>query len=149
MSERRAERYFLRQKAAMVRCFGTDPMTDDVIDIYGRATFGKRWGGVGDQRAKIGPGKFYIINTSWSPKSPGVHWVAVSTTKSSIYGHDTFARDMNVLMRRLLRKNGVAAFTAQADRSDAEQVDGNLCGQMALAWLHTVKALGIRAALQV
>ena len=151
--EKAAEGLFWKYVNSLRRIFGDGPLSSEDIDMYGREAFGKAWGGVSDQNIKLKPGKLYVVNTSHSPKSPGVHWVAVAVSKSGVvHLYDSFARNGSALMPKLranIRKTGAGLDFVEADRSDAEQVDGALCGNLSLSFLSVVRDLGLKAALLI
>jgi hypothetical protein len=151
--EKAAEGLFWKYVNALVKRFGNGPLSSDDIDSYGHEAFGARYGGVDDQHIKLKPGKLYVVNTSFSPKSPGVHWVAVAVSKAGVvHLYDSFARNGSALMPKLranVQKTGSGRHFSESDRTDAEQVDGALCGHMSLSWLSVVRDLGVRDALLI
>ena len=149
--EHTAEDLFRRRKRRLIDHFGRRPLDDAEIDNYGRQAFGARWGGVGLQsEVVLRPGRLYVVNTAFSPKSPGVHWVAIAVGRTSVpYGFDSYARKGNRLLHVLRNRHGRPEIL-DADLADAEQRgDSAICGHSALAWLEVVQELGIRAALLV
>lgn len=153
-AEQKAEGLFHRYKAAIIARFGRGPLSDTQIDEYGREAFGPVWGGVGDQRLTLEPGRYYVVNTSYSPKSRGEHWVAIATSRAGIvHLFDSFARNGSHLMPKLaagIRKKGAGRHFIESDRTDAEQRGASaVCGHLSLAWLSVVRDLGIRAALRI
>ena len=153
--EKVAEDLFRRRKRRLINHFGRRPLDDAEIDNYGRQAFGARWGGVGLQsEVVLRPGRLYVVNTAYSPKSPGVHWVAVAVGRTGIpYAFDSYARKGNHLLHVLRGRHGNNTSgdkILDSDRADAEQRgDSAICGHSALAWLEVVVELGIRAAILV
>jgi hypothetical protein len=152
--EKAVEALFRKYKDALIRLFGRGALSSEQIDEYGRDAFGAAWGGVGDQQLTLKPGRYYIVNTSYSPKSRGEHWVAIVTSRSGVvHLYDSFARNGSHLMPKLaagIRKKGAGRHFIEADRSDAEQRGSSaICGHSALAFLSVARDLGIRAALLI
>jgi hypothetical protein len=139
--EQQAEALFRKTKAVIIRRQGRGPMSDTAIDEEGRSLFGARWGGVGDQTMKLAPAHYYVINTSYSPKSKGVHWVAVVVGRTGVvHLYDSYARNgahlLSTLATRIRKKGGSGRAFTESDTSDREQMDGSaVCGQLSLASL--------------
>jgi hypothetical protein len=153
--EHAAETLFRKVKAAIIRRRGRGPLSDTVIDEEGGALFGARWGGVHDQNTTLQPGKYYVINTSYSPKSPGVHWVAVVVSKAGVvHMYDSYARNgahlLSTLARRIRKSGGSGRSFVESETSDREQMNGSaVCGHLSLAFLVVVRDLGLREALLI
>ena len=154
-AEKKAETLFRSYKAALIKRFGRGPLSSEQLDEYGREAFGSMWGGWGDQRLNLKPDRYYVVNTSYAPKSRGIHWVAVVTSRAGIvHLFDSFARNGSQLMPKLAagirKKGGSGGHFTEADRSDAEQRDSSaVCGHNALSFLCVVRDLGVRAALKI
>ena len=153
--EKAAEALFNKYKAAIIQHFGRGPLSSEQIDAYGKEAFGSMWGGTGDQALTLKPNRFYVVNTSYAPKSRGIHWVAVVTSRAGIvHLFDSFARNGSQLMPKLAagirKKGGSGGHFTEADRSDAEQRGSSaVCGHNALSFLCVVRDLGVRAALKI
>ena len=152
-AESKALAHFRKYKRAIIRLVGHEnAMYGDQIDALGRELFGRRWGGVtnqGDWRpTRRSGGTFYIVNTAHSTRSPGVHWVGLYVTPAGVpYAYDSFGRNP----RRLLHKVGKTARRAGhallGTDPDAEQPEGSeICGALSIAWLLSVRDLGVRMA---
>ena len=155
-AEKEAESLFRKVKAALIRRLGRGPLSSATIDSEGRALFGSRYGGSGDQtRIKLEPDRFYIVNTSYTRNSPGFHWVAIAVSRTGIiYMYDSYARSgariMSRLVSRIHKKGGTGRHVSTSDPSDKEQlVNSAVCGHLSLAWLIVVRALGLRQALLI
>jgi hypothetical protein len=153
--EKAAEALFNKYKTAIIQHYGRGPLSSEQLDAYGREAFGAMWGGWGDQRLTLKPGRYYVVNTSYAPKSRGVHWVAVVTSRAGVvHLFDSFARNGSHIMPKLAagirKKGGSGGHFTEADRSDAEQRGSSaVCGHSALAFLCVVRDLGVRAALKI
>ena len=152
--EQDAEARFRTYKDALIRIYGRGPLDSDQIDEFGIEAFGGSWRGVsGQERVKtpMKPG-YYIVNTSRTAKSPGVHWVGLYVTSAGqAYTYDSFARSGAKMLSELggRRKKGSGAFV-DSDRKDAEQRGASaVCGHLSLAWLLVVRDLGIRSAILI
>ena len=147
-SEQDAEALFRGYRDHLIDRLGRGPMAADMIDLIGRTEFKGQWRGVGGQddfKVPLRPG-YHIINSSYTPNSPGYHWVAVYVTEAAhVYTFDSFGRSGASILANLKRR-GKAAFR-DSDRSDAEQRGASaVCGQLSLAWLLTVRDIGIKKA---
>jgi hypothetical protein len=147
--EERATARFCAYRDELVRRLGRGPLDSDEIDRVGRREFGPRWGGVGRQGHRLRPGLFFVVNTAWSMRSPGSHWMAVySDLGGRHHVYDSFARSGRAMLWKTMRANRWSE-VLDSDRSDAEQRAGSLCGHMALAWLLTLRDLGVDAAMTI
>jgi hypothetical protein len=150
VTEARVMRVFRAHRDRLLRELGRQALYGDQIDAVGRREFGQRWGGVSDQSGwRPHKNRFYVVNTARTPTSPGVHWVAIYVSPagtSTIY--DSFGRDPRKLMWTAVRaaKKG-GGHAVGTDPTDAEQRGASqVCGVLSLAWLLTVRDLGVRAA---
>ena len=146
--EQQAEERFRRYKKLLVSVFGRGPLIGEQIDAFGRAAFEGEWRGVGGQNdfiPSLRPG-YYVVNTSYTANSPGVHWTALYVTKAGKHHvYDSFARRGATILANL-KGRGSATFQ-DSDRSDAEQRgDSAVCGHLSIAWLMVVRDLGIKKA---
>ena len=150
--EKAATARFRTYRDELVRQLGRGPLDSTTIQRIGRENFGPKWGGVGRQGRRMRADKFYVENTAWSPRSPGVHWVAVYTDHSGRpYVYDSFAREGARLLHKTARVNRWGpGYVKNSDRSDAEQRGTSaICGHLSLAWLMTARDLGIQAAMSI
>jgi hypothetical protein len=151
--EQDAEARFKTYKDALIRIYGRGPLDSDQIGEFGIEAFGASWRGVSGQDAVKTPMKagYYIVNTSKTAKSPGVHWMGLYVTSAGAYTYDSFARSGAKMLSELggRRKKGSGAFV-DSDRKDAEQRGASaVCGHLSLAWLLVVRDLGIRSAILI
>ena len=154
-SELEAESLFRGFKRALIARFGRGPLDSEQIDTFGLAAFGEKWGGAMGQDAVPTPlprDKYYVVNTSRTPDSGGVHWMGLRVTASGApYVYDSFARSSAALLHEMngSRKKG-AGKLVDSDRRDAEQRGGSaVCGHLSLAWLLVARDLGIRTAMLI
>jgi hypothetical protein len=152
LDELEAEGLFRGYKELLIERFGRGPMADDVLNTFGQWAFGDTWGGAMGQDSVPTPlprDKYYVVSTSKTPNSPGVHWMGMRVTQSGTgYVYDSFARSSAKLLPELRsrRKKGAAALK-DADRKDAEQRGASaVCGQLSLAWLLVARDLGVKRA---
>jgi hypothetical protein len=148
--EQQAEELFRKYKDLIINLYGRGPLDDTQIEAFGKAAF-ENWQGVGGQESfdpPLRPGS-YIVNSSYSPSSPGKHWVALHVTRAGTpYTYDSFARSGARILHHLNgRRGGSARPLKNSDRSDAEQRGSSaVCGHLSLAWLLVVRDLGVRKA---
>ena len=105
------------------------------------------WGGVHDQKGYARlvkkPGMRYVVNTSHSPKSRGVHWVAVYISPAGVeHVYDSFGRDVD----KLLPFAGLSPRRVEVNRDGDQHNDSALCGHYCIAWLELTRDQGILAA---
>ena len=145
-----AKSRFLRHKRRYIRVFGRGPLSDHDLETAGRIEFGKRWAGVYDQATyRPKKGTYAVLNTSYAPQSPGVHWLASYTTPAGItYLYDSYGRKTSRVVPRTWKNilQGGGRLGAMPDFDAEQKGDSAVCGHMCLAWLATVKELGIRRA---
>jgi len=149
-----AEARFRTYKAGFIKIYGRGPLDNEKIDDFGREAFKTSWRGVSGQDrvdSDMKPG-YYILN-SYTPSSPGYHWVAMHVTSGGkVHVYDSYARSAARVLMELggRRKKENRAAMIDSDRSDAEQRgDTAVCGQLSLAWLMVVRDMGIRSALNL
>ena len=152
--EQKAEDLFRKYKAALILKFGRGPLSTERIDEFGREQFGSKYGGSGDQSIELFKNKYYVVNTSWSPNSPGVHWVGIVTNRDGVVNiYDSFARNGSKLLPKLrqsIQKRGTGKHYIESDRSDKEQrINTDVCGHLSLAWLLVARDLGLRYAMLI
>lgn len=138
-----------RKIDALRKRMGSGPLTSNALDREGLAMFGQRWGGALDQpgfkAASKGapPDRFYVVNTSYTIQSPGVHWVGIYVTRSGVaHVYDSFGRDVD----HLLSRSGFGANRRQVNAVGDQHATSALCGHYTLAWLGMVKDQGVVAA---
>ena len=150
--EETATARFRSYRDELVRQLGRGPLDSTTIQRIGRENFGAQWGGVGRQGRRMRPGRYYIDNTAWSARSPGVHWMAVAMSASGTpHIYDSYARPGARMLWKTARVNrwGSGAIL-NSDMTDAEQRGTTaICGHLSLAWLMTARDLGIQAAMTV
>ena len=149
--EEDATMLFRAYRDQLIKRLGRGPLTSDIIDNIGAREFGALWGGVERQGHRLLPARYYILNTAWSPRSPGEHWMGVYTDLSGRpHIYDSFARSGSSMLWKTARANHwVPGYVKNSDRTDAEQRSGSLCGHLSLAWLLTLRDMGPHAALTI
>ena len=149
--EEEATARFRAYRDQLVRRLGRGPLTSGVIDDIGAREFGTMWGGVGRQGHRLRPGRYYVVNTAWSPRSPGEHWMGLYTDLSGRpHVYASFARSGSSMLWKTARANHWGpGYVKNSDRTDAEQRSGSLCGHLSLAWLLTLRDMGPQAAMTI
>jgi hypothetical protein len=147
--EKKAEAYFHRTANALIARVGTSALYGDQVDALGKELFGRRWGGVtnqGDWRPTRN--RFYVVNTSHSVRSPGYHWVGIYVTPAGVpWAYDSFGRNPQKLLYKVGKTARRVGHALQGTDPDAEQPAGTaVCGALSLAWLISVRDLGVRMA---
>lgn len=133
--------FIISNKNRLVKELGNVPLMEDTINEVGKKMFGSEWNPVSNQRTFKPLVGYHIINTSYSPRSPGVHWIAAYCTRNgAIHVFDSFARNENHLVP-IIAKFGIDSPTKGYHMF---QRSGNLCGHISLSWLLAVKQFGIR-----
>lgn len=135
------------RKNALARRLGRHPLSNMELNREGAAMFGGLWGGAWDQPGFVAlpprPNRYYVVNTSYAPRSPGVHWVAVYVTPAGVFHvYDSFGRDVDVLLSRALKGRRVVQVNGEPD----QYANSAICGHASLAWLAMVRDTGVRAA---
>ena len=146
-----AHSLFLKVKAALVRHLGKAQIDDATINTIGKANFGVRWGGaVANDRVRIAPNKYYVVNTS-NHKAGGVHWMGLVTTKNHAYLYDSYDRNVHTLQPHLIHTLHKHGFQVGGTEHRPDQIGhtSQTCGIDSLAFLVVVRDLGIRAASHV
>ena len=136
----------------LIKRLGRGPLTSDIIDDIGVHEFGTLWGGVERQGHRLRPGRYYVVNTAWSPRSPGEHWMGLYTDLSGRpHVYDSFARSGSSMLWKTARVNRWGSGDIRnSDMRDAEQRGKSaICGQLSLAWLLTLRDLGPQAAMTI
>jgi hypothetical protein len=137
----------LRQyRGELEKSLGTDALDDQQINSVGVVEFDKAWRGVSDQSTFRPIPGYHIVNTSYSPKSRGVHWLGIYVTKGrKIYVFDSYNRNINVVSNKLYERYG----NQLRDPNDQAYQQGEtsaICGHASLAWLMVVRDFGIKTA---
>ena len=148
------DKQFRHHKQDIIDKIGRIETTDDELDRLGKSMFKNRWGGVhtGDTIIlnKHIANKYFILNTG-NQRSGGIHWVGMyAGTGNTLYVYDSFGRRSGQILRSLARQAQAKGYTITESNHDHEQRGYSaLCGQISLAWLESVRQLGIRNALQI
>jgi hypothetical protein len=150
MSKDSPERkYFNKSRDSLIRNLGSKALYDDQINAIGKRLF-PTWSGVFPvDRAQLLPYHYCIINTDPHNKS-GSHWIACYCTAKRAYIWDSYSRDPKKLVPQLI--NTIHAVGLQLGKTNTipqhEQIGdtSEVCGVLSLAFLLTVKKLGIERA---
>ena len=155
MNEKEVMAVFRKYKKQMISLLGRTVTRDPQLDYIGKQLFGNKFIGVFGQnnanwaRLKAIPNSMMIINTDVA-KKPGKHWVAIYRANKTIYVWDSFGRETKKLLPIFQKQVvGNKMKLRQADPDKEQRGKSQVCGQMSLAWLLTVKELGIRNAMKV
>jgi hypothetical protein len=155
MNEKAVMAVFRKHKRKMIKVFGRAVTRDNQLDYVGKQLFGSKFIGVFGQdnanwaRLKATPNSMMIINTDPANKR-GKHWVAIYRASKTIYVWDSFGRETKKLLP-IFQKQAVGhkLKLKMADPDKNQYTQSSVCGQLSLAWLLTVKELGILNALKV
>jgi hypothetical protein len=131
-----ARKLFNRYKASLIAELGRDALDTTTINRIGKQEFGSHWGGTHPQdRVKLEPNKFYVINTD-THEGDGEHWMGLYTTKTRAYLYDS-------------NRGFELGRTDRVPHMEQIGYDSAICGDASLAFLLTVRDLGIRAASEI
>ena len=143
---------FMKYKKLLVSELGTKALDDETLNKVGRKEFAA-WGGVWPiDRGTLKPFHYYIYNTDPHDK-PGDHWVGVYCTGGRVYIYDSYGREPSSIVYRLLKTIKKHGF--KLGRTDLvphkEQIGytSELCGVNSMAFLLTVRDLGIARARRI
>lgn len=134
---------------ALVKEFGEGPMSDTEIASVGHKWFGKKWAGVGsaDRRFKPLPDRYFIVNTGHE-HSKGIHWVgAYRSPRGQVYAFDSFGRALPTILSGFARRSTKEGYgpAVEVNRDEIQSDSTNVCGQISLAWLNTIRLAGLTA----
>jgi hypothetical protein len=137
-------------KRLLVKEVGRGPMDNEKINEIGISEFGERWAGVfpsDKARALLKMrDRFAIVNTATS-HGRGSHWLGVYMTPSGTgIVYDSFGREPQRVLWRLTRAALAEHVAVHGTNPNQEQRGFSaLCGQISLAFLLSVRDLGIHA----
>jgi hypothetical protein len=146
-----AHNLFLKYKKQLIGELGSKGLYTDQINRIGRDAFGSHWGGAKPyDRVKLEPNKYYVINTSSSGHA-GIHWMALRTTANNAYIWDSYNRNPNKLVPKLIKSLEAHDFQPEPVDNHPHDQKGQstVCGHLSLSFLLVVRDLGIRRALHV
>jgi hypothetical protein len=145
---------FREYKRLLINFVGRAPMEETKIDEIGKAEFGKRWAGVfaSDEAARLlrMKDRFAIVNTATS-HGRGSHWLGVYMSRGgACWLYDSFGREASHVCWRLNRAALEHHIAIRNTNPNHEQRGTSaVCGHLSLAFLLTVRDLGIRATAEV
>ena len=119
------------------------------MNIVGKKTFGKEWGGVyaEDQQIPLKKYKYFIVNTDKMNES-GTHWVALYADHETetLFVFDTFDRQTSKLLHDVDLNARKQHLTVKKGSHELEQKDQQQdCGPRSLSFLILLKKYGISA----
>jgi len=140
---------FNAYKKALISSLGRKALDNTTINKIGRKQLAGAWGGCWAQdEVKLKPHHYYIVNTDTS-SGPGTHWIAVYTSANTAYVYDSYGRNPANLVHWFIRNLDKHGWKLGATNLNhhAEQIGytSEVCGHDSLAWLLTVRDLGIRS----
>ncbi len=140
---------FKKYRKAMIDALGSQATDNDTLDKAGKLLFAS-WGGVHpSNRVKLTPWHYYIINVDHHDK-PGSHWIGLYTTQKKAYLWDSYGRNPKRLVSALIaniHKHGMkVGKTNLVHHMEQIGYSSEVCGPNSLAWLLTVKDVGITRA---
>jgi hypothetical protein len=149
--ERSAEELFRELARAVYHGLGRDTTRGDQLDDAGSRLFGRKWAGVwhmGNFDPSRLRDRYAVVNTSRTDSSPGYHWVASYTSpRGATTIWDSFGRNVRTLAWPLFHRALREGLIVRGGDRDAQQRGASrVCGQMSLAWLLTVREIGVRRA---
>jgi hypothetical protein len=147
-SKSKERKLFNAYKKVLYEELGHADTESEQLDKIGRREFGTHWSGVHPQdRVKLRPNSYCIVNTDTHDK-PGLHWMAVYTTKNHAYIYDSYARPVKTLVRHLIDNINEHGFilgkTDKVHHMEQIGYSSGVCGQNSMAFLLVVRDLGIR-----
>lgn len=147
MSESTAKDIFLKYKNELIKEFGSDGLTNQDCNFVGKRNFGRHWGGcLPYDKVHVKPNKYYVVNTS-SSGQPGTHWLALITINKHAYLWDSYNRAVKRLVPHLIHSliKHHYKIGPQGLEHPMEQIgtSSQVCGQESLAYLLTVRDIGI------
>ena len=145
-----ANAFFQKVSKLLIKRFGKSGLYNDTIDKYGIKAFGSKWNGCHSQDQIVWGIGYQIINVDTSKKK-GSHWVGLYITKGRVYVYDSFGRPTPKLLKILTKQAKTRGIKIIDSERDPEQFGelSEICGQLTMAWLQTIKQLGIKSALKI
>ena len=137
---------FNKHKKALIAELGSKALDDKTLNTVGKREFAA-WNGVWPiDRGTLKPYTYSIYNTDKHDK-PGTHWIAVYCSKGRAYVYDSYARPIDSIAYQLIKsikKRGLKlGATDEVHRMEQVGYSSELCGINSLAFLMTVRDLGI------
>lgn len=140
---------FEANRTALIKILGNKALYDTTINKAGSKLFAA-WGGCySSDRVKLKPYHYYVINVDTHDK-PGSHWLACYTSGKRAYVWDSYSRPIKKLAPQLVKTIHKAKMSlGKTNRIPQHEQIGytsEVCGVLSLAWLLTVRDLGIALA---
>lgn len=151
MKEADVTNIFRGYKKQLIKQMGVNTTTNVDLDRIAYKLLGSRFKGTYSQNnIPLNKSGMYIMNTDMST-GPGIHWVSVVVSPKKVYVYDSFARKTKKLLPVFYRNAKLYEKTViNSDTKDTEQKPSELtCGPVSLAWLLSVKELGIKNSLKI
>jgi hypothetical protein len=150
MKESEVLKIFNGYKKQLIKMLGTSVTDNEQLEKVGYAVLGSKFKGVYSQDTlPVNKTGMYIMNNHKSSQ-PGEHWVAIYITAKKAYVWDSFGRKSKQLLKILYRNaKALNKTVVDADYDRDQEIMSEVCGPLSLAWLLTVKQIGITNALKV
>ena len=151
ISEKSAKDIFLKYKNELIDEFGRKALNSEQCNYIGKKNFGKQWGGTLPwNKVHVKSNKYYVINTS-SSGHPGIHWMALVTIGKKAYFWDSYNRSVKRLLPHLIHTLMKHRYRFGVTDHPMDQIGdtSEVCGHESLAWLMTVRDIGIDQAKSV
>jgi hypothetical protein len=147
LTEKQVMRVFNAHKKRLIKQLGSKSTSDKQLTDTGKLLLGPRFQGAFPQNhtIKTTPKVQYLILNVDTRGKPGSHWVGVVKNNKTFYVFDSFGRTSRKLLPIFSRGKLVIDSEYDAEQFGSSEV----CGQLCICWLMTVRQLGIRNALKV
>ena len=142
---------FLQHKNNIIKELGKESLGTHECNIIGNKYLKGSWGGcLPWNKVHLKPNKYYVINTS-SSGHPGIHWMGLVTHGKHAYLWDSYNRPVKKLVPHLVNSIIKHHYKLGITNHPMDQIgtSSHVCGQDSLAWLLTVKDIGIERASSV
>lgn len=142
---------FLNYKNEIINEFGREGLDTDQCNKIGRKYLKHSWGGcLPWNKVHLRSNRYYIVNTS-SSGHPGIHWMALIITRGTAYLWDSYNRSVKKLVPHLVHSIIKHGYKLGIINHPMEQIghSSQVCGHESLAFLLTVKKIGIHRASKI
>src|SRR5271165_3597114 len=144
---------FLKHKNNIIEEYGKEALDSDVCNKIGKQYFKNNWGGcVSWNNVHIARNKYFVVNTSSSHHNhPGIHWMGLVTIGKHAYLWDSFNRSVKKLLPHLVHRLIKHGYKLGDTNHLMDQIGhtSQVCGHESLAFLMTVRDIGIERAKHV
>lgn len=145
------KKQFLKYKKLLIQSLGNKAMDNITINRVCSKMFKNKWSGchsVDDVPLKKYDDIHYMIVNTDTKKQSGHHWVAVLIKQHKCYIWDSYARNINKILKILtykLRNKNFHVIDCNFDGSN-QYSKSEVCGQLCIAWLLTYDEFGAEKA---